>query len=731
MPNTKVTTPAANDLLGQHVLITDDDQIACEIAKGILEEQGFVVSLAENGLKMLSQFESDRPNLILLDVEMPELSGFEACERLRSLPGGENIPVIMMTGRDDAEAIERAYEARATDFVSKPVNWVILVQRIRYLLRAAKTFTELERSQLRLLRAQQMANLGYWDWDINNDKLYLSEQASEIVGHPADATSSLEKYINVVHEDDLEPFSDEVSSYVLKGKPLVFEYRVITAEGEVRCIRNVGEASAVNAENKPTWYMGTVLDLTEQRRNEETIRRMAFYDAVTGLHNRTAFMEELTLMLSLHKRMETPLAVIYLDIDDFKRVNDSMGHHVGDGLLKQFADRLVLALRSSDLAARSGKSDMLARLGGDEFTLLLSGLRDQADAAIVAKRIHEMLEEPFLLDVEAGGGTGNHQLYIGTSIGIAVYPNDGVDADELLKNADTAMYEAKRGGKNTYRFYLDDMNDRALERLDMESSLRGVLEKGELSLDYQPQVDLNSGQVIGVEALLRWNSPEFGVIPTSEFIPLAEDAGQIITIGGWALEKACAQLKQWQQKGFPALKVAVNLSSLQFRYGSKLEALVATTLEKTGLEAKYLELELTESIMMSDVEKSIVTLEALKAMGVMISIDDFGAGYSSLKYLQRFPVDTLKIDGSFVQGLGVNEGDAAIANAIIVMGKSLGFTIIAEGVEEQAQLQFLQDQGCDVAQGSLFSHPIPGDQIPAFLKQFDQDTLVLRKSAVS
>ncbi|MBQ0798852.1 MAG: EAL domain-containing protein [Porticoccaceae bacterium] len=731
MPNTRVAIPEpeGKNLLGQHVLVTDDDHIAREIAKALLEEQGFIVSLAENGLDMLAQFEADKPNLILLDVEMPEMGGFEACGRLRAMPGGENIPVIMMTGRDDAEAIEQAYEAQATDFVSKPVNWTILVQRIRYLLRAAKTFTELERSQLRLLSAQQMANLGYWDWDLSNDKLYFSEQASQIVGHPFDATSSVKKYMDVIHKEDLELFIEEVDSKALKGKPLSFEYRVITAEGEIRCIRNVGEASAVNAENKPTWYMGTVLDLTEQRRNEETIRRMAFYDAVTGLHNRTAFMEELTLLLSFHKRTNTPLAVIYLDIDDFKRVNDSMGHHVGDGLLKQFADRLVLALRSSDLAARSGKSDMLARLGGDEFTLLLSGLRDQADAAIVAKRIHEMLEEPFLLD--AGTGTSKHELYVGASIGIAVYPNDGVDTDELLKNADTAMYEAKRGGKNTYRFYLDDMNDRALERLNMESGLRGALDKDELSLDYQPQIDLNTGQIIGVEALLRWNSLEFGVIPPDEFIPLAEDTGQIITIGAWALETACAQLKQWQEQGQPALKVAVNLSSLQFRYGSKLETMVATTLEKTGLEAKYLELELTESVMMSDVDKGIVTLEALKAMGVIISIDDFGAGYSSLMYLQRFPVDTLKIDRSFVQGLGVNEGDAAIANAIIVMGKSLGFTIIAEGVEEEAQLQFLQDKGCDVAQGYLFSHPIPGDQIPAFLEQFDRDAFVLRRSAVS
>ena len=727
MPNTKVAMLEGKNLVGQRVLVAGDDHIAREITKAILEEQGFVVSIAENGLGMLSQFEKDKPNLILLDVEMPEMSGFEACERLRSLPGGENIPVIMMTGRDDAEDIERAYEAQATDFVSKPVNWAILVQRIRYLLRAAKTFAELERSQLRLISAQKMANLGYWDWEISNDKLYLSDQASQIVGHPFDAISSQEKYINVVHKEDLEFFIGEVNNSVLKGNPLEFEYRVVTAEGDVRCIRNVAEASAVDAENKPTWYMGTVLDITEQRRNEETIRRMAFYDAVTGLHNRTAFMEELTLLLSFHKRMGAQLAVVYLDIDDFKRVNDSMGHHVGDSLLKQFSDRLVLALRSSDVAARNDTSDMLARLGGDEFTLLLSSLRHQADAAIVATRIHEMLEEPFLLDVGVGNGAGKHELYVGASIGIAVYPHDGVDADELLKNADTAMYEAKRGGKSTYRFYVDDMNDRALERLDMESSLRGALDKGELSLDYLPQIDLITGQIIGVEALLRWNSPEFGVITPDEFISLAEDTGQIITIGAWVLEKACAQLKQWQEQGLSSLKVAVNLSSLQFRYGSKLEALVATTLEKTGLEAKYLELELTESIMMDDVEKGIVTLEALKAMGVIISIDDFGTGYSSLMYLQRFPVDTLKIDHSFVQGLGVNEGDAAIAYAVIVMGKSLGFNIIAKGVEEQAQLQFLRDKGCDVAQGFLFSHPIPGDQIPAFLEQFDLDALALRR----
>jgi len=704
----------------QHVLVVDDDLIAREVVRDALEESGFDVSVAENGERGLEQFERENPDLILLDVEMPALNGFDTCRRLRALPGGENLPVIMMTGRDDNEAVELAFGVEATDFVVKPFNLLVLIQRIRYLLRAAKTLIELEQGQQRLLSAQKMANLGYWDWDLVSDSLLLSAEAYKILGYPVGVLKNIADYSNVIYEKDRPRVLAELGEKRPMREAWLLEYRVVTADGEIRTIKSTGETTFAISDHSPTWLMGTLQDITEQRRSEETIRRMAFYDDVTGLHNRVAFMEELNLLINLHRRLETPLAVLYLDLDDFKRVNDSLGHHVGDALLKEFATRLNNGLRVSDLQARHKGSTAFARLGGDEFTVLLSGLKHQTDAAIVARRIQESLSSSFTVPASAKAAeTKSHEVYVGASIGIAVYPNDGDDAGELLKNADTAMYAAKRAGKATYRFYVDEMNDRALANLAMETQLRGAMDRNELTLCYQPQIDLASGEIVGVEALARWENPELGNISPGDFIPLAEDTGQIITLGTWVLETACKQLKQWQGDGLHDLKVAVNVSGLQFRQ-DKFEDLVANILDATGLEAKGLELELTESMLMRDVDQSIDTMHALKAMGVAISIDDFGTGYSSLSYLRRFPIDTLKIDRSFVNGLGADANSTGITNAIIAMAHNLGFTVVAEGIEDQDQLALLQAKRCEIGQGFLFSKPVLGEKIPELVTSLDR-----------
>lgn len=695
--------------------MVDDDAVARQLARRALEASGFSVSLAENGVQALSVFAQRDPDLVLLDVEMPELDGLGTCRLLREQPNGD-IPIIMMTGHDDAKAIAQAFEAKATDFVSKPISWPILIQRVRYIMRATETYMELKRSQQRLLNAQQMANLGYWDWDMSSDHLHWSEQACQILGHSQESLQGFEDYVNIVHEDDREQFKAELNAKVAQGEPWLLDHRIVTEDGSIRFIKSAGETVFSGSRHVATWSMGTMIDVTEQRRSEDTIRRMAFYDEVTGLHNRVAFLEELNLVLNLHKRLDNRLAVLFLDLDDFKRVNDSMGHFMGDRLLKSFADRLVQDLRACDLVAAEGASG-LARLGGDEFTLMLPGLVNKTDAAVVARRIQANLMRSFILEEEGdstilNSGANRHELFIGASIGIAVYPDDGLTADELLKNADTAMYAAKQAGKNTYRYYANRMNERALERLTMETRLRGALEHKELSLHYQPQIDLRSGLIVGVEALLRWRNPELGNVPPIEFIPLAEETGQIIEIGRWVLEEACTQLKQWHNSGLAGLRVAVNLSSLQFHRGN-LEEAVAQVLIDTGLDAGCLELELTESVVMRDVERSIVTLHALKSMGVMLSIDDFGTGYSSLSYLQRFPIDTIKIDKSFVNGLGVDANNTAITRAIVAMAHSLGFTVIAEGIEESSQLEFLRRRNCDLAQGYFFSKPVP-------VKEFDQ-----------
>ena len=420
------------------------------------------------------------------------------------------------------------------------------------------------------------------------------------------------------------------------------------------------------------------------------------------------------------------MAVLYLDVDDFKRVNDSVGHHVGDLLLKAFAARLVGDLRTSDLAARSNDTSVLARLGGDEFCLLLSGLNNKADAAVVASRIKNNLTRPFSLEI--GDAAETHDFYVGASIGIAVYPGDGEDAQQLLKNADTAMYAAKAAGKNTHRFYIDKMNDRALERLDMDTRLRSALDRGEFTLHYQPKINLAGGDVVGVEALLRWQNPELGNVSPGEFIPLAEETGQIVKIGAWVLETACCQAKRWHDDGISELSMAVNVSGVQFRQDG-LEKLVGDVLARTGLDARFLELELTEGVVMGDVEQSITTLKALKSMGVVISIDDFGTGYSSLSYLRRFPIDVLKVDQSFVQSMEIDSNNLGIAKAVIAMGHSLGFELVAEGVENQQQLEILQAEGCEIGQGYLFCKPIPAEKIPEFIALEEQKKFFIKDEA--
>lgn len=442
----------------QRVLLADDDPVTLNIAREALEASGFTTMPAETGVQVLAAIEKDIPDFILLDADLPKLDGFSACDRLRDLPGAANVPVIIMTGSDSLRTVEQAFSVRATDFVRKPVDWLILLPRMHHLLRAARTLIELEQSQARLLSAQKMAKLGYWDWSTDKDALYLSEEARQMIGCPDKVIEGVEAFLALIYEEDRDFVFSEMRAQLSSGKPSMYDFRVMTPEGGIKYFKSTGEVSAIDARQRIASFRGTILDITEQRRNEEKIRRMAFYDEVTGLHNRVAFLEELKLVLNVHKRMDTILAVFYLDLDDFKSVNDSLGHRVGDHLLKGFADRLVGAVRSSDLASRDGSS-VVARLGGDEFVLLLTGLRQKTDTRIVAQRIQDSLARPFVIDTDSRDSvTDQHELHVGASIGIAVYPDDGKTAEKLIDNADTAMYAAKRAGKHTFLFYEDGMD---------------------------------------------------------------------------------------------------------------------------------------------------------------------------------------------------------------------------------------------------------------------------------
>jgi diguanylate cyclase (GGDEF)-like protein len=438
-------------------------------------------------------------------------------------------------------------------------------------------------------------------------------------------------------------------------------------------------------------------DVSAARAMSAQMTHSAQHDVVTNLPNRLLLNDRITQAISLAHRQHRPIAVIFLDLDRFKYINDSLGHASGDKLLQSVSTRLLASVRASDTVSRQG---------GDEFVILLSEITHPEDAATSARKI--------LLSLGAPSSIGGHDLHINGSIGISVYPEDGADAETLIKNADTAMYHAKESGRNNFQFFKADMNRKAVERQSLEGSLHRALEREEFLLHYQPKVNLNTGEITGVEALVRWQHPERGLVPPAQFVPIAEDCGLILQIGRWVLREACRQARDWQDAGLPPLPIAVNVSAVEFRDKGFVQG-VRTILAETGLEARYLELELTEGVLMDDAESTASVLQELKTMGAQLAVDDFGTGYSSLSYLRQFPIDVLKIDRSFVNQITADPDDSTIVSAIINMGKSLKHHVVAEGIETQLQRAYLQTQQCAEGQGYLFSRPLAAAQFAQLL----------------
>lgn len=511
-------------------------------------------------------------------------------------------------------------------------------------------------------------------------------------------------------EDELVGRMGPVDVVAPECRTLVIEQMAMRAAGatghayELVVVRKDGSTFPANVLGSPAIVegrpasVGTLFDITAQKAAEQRIRELADYDVLTGLPNRRLLRERFVQMLATAQREDSELAVIFLDLDHFKRVNDSLGHSVGDELLCEVARRLGSVVR---------RVDTLARLGGDEFIFAMPGFHTAA-AADIARRLLDVFARPF----EIAG----HELTVTPSLGISIYPHDGDDLETLLRNADTAMYQAKEVGRNAFQFYSSEMNSKSLDRLLMESNLRRALVQNEFILHYQPLVNLESGLIIGVEALIRWLHPELGVIMPERFIHVAEETGLINPIGDWVLCEACRQAQAWCDQGLPPIVMAVNVAPVQFRQSGFIEV-VAGALATSGLEPGRLELELTERTVMHDADINMGTLSALHRMGVELSLDDFGTGYSSLAYLKRFPVGKLKIDRSFVNDLETDPDDWAIASTIVSMGRSLRMTVLAEGVEKPEQLTLLRKMGCDMAQGYLFSRPVSAEGMADMLRR--------------
>ena len=691
-------------------LVVDDEPLMRILLREALEQSGHDVCEAENGGQALELFAERRPDIVLMDIIMPGMDGFTAISRLRGLMGGIRVPILVITGLDDTESIAKAYEQGATDFITKPFNPVILIHRVRHTLRGSHTLDALMKSEARLGFAQRIAKIGNWEWCPGTNEFTASAELCRLMGiRSQNFAGTFDEFIQFVHADDRNRVAEALKRILSKRIPCDIDYRLVLPNGADITVNLQAEA-VFDDQMKALSIVGIAQDITERKRSEREIHHLAYFDSLTGLPNRILFKDRVEQALLHARRYRTTLATLFLDLDRFKVINDTLGHDIGDVLLKNVADRLAESVRHSDSVSRSvdkEENHSLARLGGDEFTVLLTNLCDIQDAGMVARRIVDVIAKPFSIE--------GREIFVTVSVGIAIFPVDGDSVDVLLKNADTAMYQVKEEGRNNFQFYSGTLNAVASERLVLEGELHHAVEREEFVVYYQPKVDLRTGGIIGAEALVRWQHPQRGLMPPWEFLPAAVDTGLIRAIDEWVLRTACRHNQVWQQRGMMPVSISVNVSNSLF-HGQTLLSVVEDALRQTGLVPACLELELTESIAMRNVDASIIMLTALKTMGVQLSIDDFGTGYSSLSYLQRLPIDIVKIDQSFIREILTQAQPAPIVRAIIAMAHSLNLLVLAEGVEQEAQRTLLLEQGCDQAQGYFFGQPMPADAFAQMLQ---------------
>lgn len=688
------------------ILVVDDDPVVRLVAAQTLREAGFASDEAADGETALGLFDPGRHVLVLLDVNMDGMDGFQVCRALRERPGAEHVPVIMLTGLHDTDSIDLAYLSGATDFITKPINWTLLKHRVRYALRVSHTLEDLARSERRLATAQRIARLAGWVWDPAQDVFGLSAEYRQLLGI-ADRPLVWSSYNFLARVDphDRERVQAALEA-AAQGRAYTLTYRVRDEEGQTLTLYEQTQA-VKNAAGEVARVEGIAQDVTDQALAQERIRYLAYHDSLTGLANRQFFREALPLALARGRRAGRRSALLYIDLDRLKRVNDTLGHAVGDQMLNALSARLKAGVRAGDMAGRAAEGGeevegieggLVARLGGDEFILLLADLDSAADAVKVAERLLASLAEPVRLE--------RHELRMTASIGIAVCPDHGEQADALVRHADLAMYAAKEQGRNCCVMFDEGMRELAATRAALERDLSLALEADGLELHYQPKVDATTSRMVSAEALLRWRHPERGAVSPAEFIPIAEESGLIVPLGEWVIRQAARQMRAWREAGLPLVPVSVNLASPSFHHHG-LPEVIRSALEHNGLGAELLRLELTESILMEELDATRSILPLLKGMGVSLSIDDFGAGYSSLAYLRQFPIDELKIDRQFVADVTEDAGDASITAAIIALAQQLGLDVVAEGVETAGQKEFLLERGCRVMQGFLFAAPMP------------------------
>jgi diguanylate cyclase (GGDEF)-like protein/PAS domain S-box-containing protein len=704
------------------IVILDDRvtnrNIFAKLAASI--EDGVDVRAFGDPLQALGWLERNTPDLVFSDFKMPEMNGAQFVRRFRELPGCADVPVVVLTVYEERSSRIEALEAGATDFLQSPVDHHEFLTRARNLLRmrrqqliiksrASTLERELQQSErtrqeeLRDSRerlAQVIDTVPAMVSASDRDGRCIFVNALKAAFYGVDPAGALGKSGEEVFGTRHDARNSGLDRLVFEsGKPLPsFEEEIVDQGGETRVLLTT-KSPLRDSTGRVINVLTTSLDITDRKRAEQHLMHLAHHDTLTDLPNRTFLRDRLRRQIARTRRGDRIFALHLLDLDRFKSVNDAFGHELGDRLLKAVAERLTSTL---------GETEMIARLGGDEFAILQTDVKRSEDVAELARWIIDILGEPFMID--------GHAVTSGASVGIAIHPTDGSDADTLLKNADVAMYRAKSDGRNTHRMFSADMNASARETVVLEADLRQALMRKEFQLHYQPQVDIRTGEIVGAEALLRWRRPNVGLVSPAEFLPLAEENGLIVPINEWVLHEACRQACAWDAAGLPPIRVAVNLSPVQFAKRDVAQHVIEV-LEETGLEPTRLELELTENIVIQNNKSTSENLRRLQELGVTFSIDDFGTGYSSLAYVKNFPVNRIKIDQGFIRNLENDLNDAAIVRAIVSLGHSLNLDVIAEGVERAEQLEILLKEGCDEVQGYFFSRPLPASDFQLLFRR--------------
>jgi diguanylate cyclase (GGDEF)-like protein/PAS domain S-box-containing protein len=675
------------------LLIVDDNEMNRDMLARRLARKGYVISIAENARGLAERVKQEVIDLVLLDVEMPEISGLDALKVLRDHFTPAELPIIMVTAKSQSDDIVKALDLGANDYLTKPIDFPVAVARIGTQLSHKQAQEALRESEERYALAARGSNDGLWDWNLATNVVFFSPRWKAMLGYSEiEIGDNPDEWFNRVHDADRERVKEEIATHLKGATPhLESEHRMLHKDGTFRWMLSRGLA-VHGASGKATRMAGSQTDITEGKVS----------DPLTGLPNRLLFTDRLGRLIKHGKRRKDNLfAVLFMDLDGFKMINDSMGHLVGDQLLVAVANRLEKCLRSTDTVARLGETFTVARLGGDEFTVLLDDIKDPTDAKSAAERLMKALTAPFLL--------GGKEVFTSVSIGIALGNSSYEQPEDILRDADTAMYRAKSLGKARYELFDADMRASVMARLQLETDLRRALERDEFRNFYQPIVDLLSGEIAGFEALLRWQHPTRGLLSPSEFISVAEETGLIRELGWWNLREACRQISAWRaiSPAHKNLNVSVNLSTKQFLQPNLVED-IKKLLDELKLSPNALKLEITESTVMGDPSAAIEMLQQIKALGIRLAIDDFGTGYSSLSYLHRFPLDTLKIDRSFISGTA-DDGGLEIARTILPMAKNLRLDVVAEGVETLEQVALLKKLHCNYGQGFYFSRPLSAE----------------------